>query len=222
MKLFLDFLPIILFFGTYQFTKFNKDWAAAFATQHLGFAVAGGVVGAEEAPVMLATVVVVFATLVQVVWLKAARRKIDLMLWISLVLVVLLGGATVWFHDPMFIKWKPSIAFWIMGLVFWASRTFFHKNILRMTLGEELHLPDAVWQRLHFGWIAFFALMGLLNLWVAYAFSTDVWANFHTFGTYALMGAFIVWQAFYLSPYLKEDEQPARADGQPASKERSL
>jgi len=215
MKLFLDFLPIILFFGTYQFTKFNKEWAAAFATQHLGFAVAGGVVGTEEAPVMLATVVVVLATCVQVAWLKSQRRKIDLMLWISLVLVVLLGGATVWFHDAMFIKWKPSIAFWIMGGVFWVSRTFFGKNILRLTLGEELHLPDSVWQRLHFAWIAFFALMGLVNVWVAYSFSTDVWSNFHTFGTYALMAAFVVWQAFYLGPHLKDEERP------PASKEPS-
>ena len=111
MKLFLDFLPIILFFGTYQFTKLNKEWAANFATQYLGFAVAGGVVGAEEAPVMLATVVVVIATLVQVAWLKATRRRVDLMLWISLVLVVVLGGATVWFHDAMFIKWKAQHRF---------------------------------------------------------------------------------------------------------------
>jgi intracellular septation protein len=213
MKLFLDFLPIVLFFGTYQFAKFNKEWAAAFATQHLGFAVAGGIVGIDEAPVLLATVVVVLATCVQVIWLKALRRKIDLMLWISLVLVVLLGAATVYFHDPMFIKWKPSIAFWIMGLVFWVSRSFFGKNILRMTLGEELHLPESVWQRLHFAWIAFFGLMGLVNIWVAYSFSTDVWANFHTFGTYALMAAFVVWQAFYLGPHLHDEEK------QPASKE---
>ena len=208
MKLFLDFLPIILFFGTYQFTKFNKEWAAAFATQQLGFAVAGGVVGTEEAPVMLATVVVVLATCVQVAWLKVLRRKIDLMLWVSLVLVVLLGGATVWFHDAMFIKWKPSIAFWIMGVVFWVSRRFFGKNILRLTLGEELHLPEPVWQRLHLAWIAFFVLMGFVNIWVAYSFSTDAWANFHTFGTYALMAVFVVWQAFYLGPHLKEEETP--------------
>ena len=222
MKLFFDFLPIVLFFGTYQLAKLDKEWAANYATQHLGFAVAGGMVGAEEAPVMLATVVVVLATLVQVIYMKAKHRRIDLMLWISLVLVVLLGGATVWFHDPMFIKWKPSIAFWVMGLVFWVSRAFFNKNILRLTLGEELHLPDAVWQRLHFGWIAFFALMGLINLWVAYAFSTDVWANFHTFGTYALMAVFVVWQAIYLSPHLKEESTPAANDAPHASEERRL
>ena len=210
MKLFLDFLPIVLFFGTYQFAKFNKEWAAQFATQHLGFVVAGGLVGADEAPVMLATVVVVAATLVQVAWLKATRRRVDLMLWISLVLVVALGGATVWFHDAMFIKWKPTIAFWTMGLVFWVSRSFFGKNILRLTLGAELQLPEAVWARLHLGWIAFFLLMGLLNLWVAYSLSTDAWANFHTFGTYALMAVFVLAQAFYLGPHLKDDAAPPK------------
>jgi intracellular septation protein len=213
MKLFLDFLPIILFFGTYQFTKFHKDWAAAFATQHLGFAVAGGVVGAEEAPMLLATVIVIVATCVQVAVMKARGRKIDLMLWISLVLVILLGGATVWFHDPDFIKWKPTFAFWIMALVFWASRRFFGRNLLRQTMGDELHLPEPVWARLHLAWIAFFFAMGVINLWIARSFSENAWANFHTFGTYALMGVFVVWQAFYLSPHLKDGEHEKRTDG---------
>jgi intracellular septation protein len=212
MKLFLDFLPLLLFFGTYQFGKFNKDWAAAFATQHLGFAVSGGIVGAEEAPVMLATVVVILATAAQVAWMKWHKRKIDLMLWISLTLVIILGSATVWLHDAMFIKWKPSIAFWVMATIFWVSERFFHRNLLRNTMGSEIHLPDLVWRRLLGGWIGFFVLMGALNLWVAYAFSTDAWANFHTFGTYALMAVFIVSQALYIGRHMP-DEAAAKAPG---------
>ena len=90
MKLLLDFLPILLFFGAFKYAEGHKDWAAAFATEHLGFMVAGGVVGTGEAPVLLATVVVVVATLAQVVWLKARGKKVDMMLWISLALVTVL------------------------------------------------------------------------------------------------------------------------------------
>jgi len=212
MKLLLDFLPLVFFFATYKVAGLHPDAAAAFATHWLGGLVQGGVVGPKEAPVLLGTVVVVLATLAQVVWMKAKRRKIDLMLWISLTLVVVLGGLTVWFHNETFIKWKPSIAFWLMGLVFWGSQTFFHRNLLRQTLGAELELADTVWQRLNFAWVAYFGLMGLINLWVVYSFSTDAWANFHTFGTTALSFVFIIGQGIYLSRHL----EPARAVDEPA------
>ena len=212
MKLLLDFLPLVFFFATYKVAGLHPDAAAAFATHWLGGLVQGGVVGPKEAPVLLGTVVVVLATLAQVVWMKAKRRKIDLMLWISLTLVVVLGGLTVWLHNETFIKWKPSIAFWLMGLVFWGSQTFFHRNLLRQTLGAELELADTVWQRLNFAWVAYFGLMGLINLWVVYSFSTDAWANFHTFGTTALSFVFIIGQGIYLSRHL----EPARAVDEPA------
>ena len=203
MKLLLDFLPLVFFFATYKFAGAHADAAGAFATHWLGGIVSGGVVGPKEAPVLLGTVVVIAATLLQAIWMKANRRKIDLMLWISLALVVVLGGMTVWFHNETFIKWKPSIAFWLMGLVFWISQAFLHKNLLRSTLGAEIELSDMVWQRLNFAWVAYFGLMGLLNVWVVYSFSTDAWANFHTFGTTALSFAFILGQGFYLSRHLE-------------------
>lgn len=206
MKLFLDFLPLLLFFGTYQFGKFNKDWAAAFASQHFGFAVSGGVVGVDEAPMLLATIAVILATALQVAWMKWQGRKIDLMLWISLTLVIVLGSATVWLHEPMFIKWKPTVVFWIMATIFWVAERFFHRNLLRNTMGEELQLPEGAWRRLLGGWIIFFLVMGALNLWVAYAFSDDAWANFHTFGTYALMAVFILSQAAYIGRHMPEEK----------------
>ncbi|KNZ31700.1 MAG: septation protein A, partial [Methylibium sp. NZG] len=98
MKLLLDFLPILLFFGTYNYAKGEKDWAAQFATEHFGAIVSGGIVGPDEAPVLLATVVVIVATLAQIVIMKLRGAKIDTMLWISLALVVVFGGATIWFH----------------------------------------------------------------------------------------------------------------------------
>jgi intracellular septation protein len=208
MKLLLDFLPIILFFGTFKYAEANKTWAAAFASQHLGFMVAGGAVGAEEAPVLLATVVVIAATMAQVAWLKWHGRKVDLMLWISLALVVVLGGLTVWFHSETFIKWKPSALYWAMGLTFWISQAVFDKNLLRSLLGHQMDLPLRVWHRLNFAWIAFFATMGVLNLWVAYSFSTATWVNFKLFGGLGLMLAFTVAQGIVLSRYLKDEAPP--------------
>lgn len=214
MKLLLDFLPLLLFFGTFKFAEANQAWAAAFASNHLGFLVSGGVVGVDEAPVLLATIVVIAATLVQVAVLKAMGRKIDLMLWITLALVVVLGGATVWFHNADFIKWKPSAAFWIMGLVLWTSQAIFKKNLLQSMIGNELHLPPQAWQRLNFAWVAFFGLMGLLNLYVAYTFSTSTWATFKVFGVFGLMIAFTVGQVLYLSRYMKDDGKPAESPAQ--------
>ena len=202
MKILFDFLPIFLFFGTFKYAEGQKEWAARFATDHLGFIVSGGVVGLNEAPVLLATVVVIVATLVQVAVLMARGKKIDMMLWVSLGLVTVLGGATVWFHNETFIKWKPSVLYWVMGLGFWVSQTFFRKNLLQVLIGEQLKLPAPVWQRLNIAWISFFALMGLLNLYVAFNFSTDTWVNFKLFGGMGLMLAFTVAQGVYISRHL--------------------
>lgn len=200
-KLLFDFLPIALFFGAFRYADANKDWAAAFASEHFGFMVSGGVVGAGEAPVLLATVVVIVATLLQVLWIRARGRKVDMMLWVSLGLVTVLGGATIWFHSETFIKWKPSVLYWVMGLAFWIS-ALLGKNLLRALLGEQLQLPDTVWQRLNAAWVGFFGVMGLLNLWVAYSFDTATWVNFKLFGGIGLMLLFTLAQGLYLSRHL--------------------
>lgn len=205
MKLLLDFLPIILFFGTFKYAEADKAWAAAFATQYMGGIVAGGVVGPDEAPVLLATVVVIAATLIQVAWLKVRGHKVDLMLWISLGLVIVLGGLTVWFHSETFIKWKPSALYWTMGLALWLSQAVFGKNLLRALLGEQLKLPDKVWQRLNVAWIVFFAVLGVLNLWIAYHFSFSTWVSFKVFGLVGLLLVFTVAQGLYLSRHLEQE-----------------
>lgn len=214
MKLLFDFLPIILFFGTFKFAESHQAWAAEFASRHFGGIVVGGSVTATQAPVLLATVVVIAATLAQVMWLKARRRKVDTMLWVSLMLVVVLGGATIYFQSETFIKWKPSALYWAMGLALWLSPLLTGKNLLKILLGEQLKLPPKVWHRLNFAWIAFFGLMGVLNLWVAYSFSTDTWVNFKLFGGIGLMLLFTLAQGLVLSRYL---EEPAPAEAAPAA-----
>lgn len=210
MKLLLDFLPLILFFATFKVAEGHADAASRFATDHLGFLVSGGVVGPMEAPVLLATIVVIVATLAQVAFLLARRRKVDTMLWITFALVAVLGGATVWFHNPTFIKWKPSGLYWAMALVFWASQTFFGRNLLQQLVGEQLTLPAPVWRRLNVAWVAFFVLMGVANLYVAYHYSTSTWATFKVFGLTGLMAVFMIVQGFYVSRHIEEDDTVRR------------
>ena len=212
MKLLLDFLPILLFFGTYKYAEAHKDWAAVFATEHFGFMVSGGMVGVQEAPVLLSTLVVIAATALQVAWLKTRGKKIDTMLWVSLGLIVVLGGATVWFHNETFIKWKPSVLYWVMALALWASANLFGKDILRQMLGDQLKLPDPIWKRLTLLWCAFFAVMGVINILVAYNFSTDSWVNYKLFGGTGLMIVFMIGQGLYVSRHIEEEEADAGAN----------
>jgi intracellular septation protein len=205
MKILFDFLPIALFFGMFKYAEGNRDWAAGTATDWLGFMVAGGVVGPAEAPVLLATVVVIVATMLQILWLKIAGKKIDTMLWVSLGLVTLLGGATIYFHSESFIKWKPTVLYWVMGSGLLIGQLIFKKNGVKTLMGAQMSLPDAIWLRVNLSWVGFFALMGCLNLWVAFNFSTSAWVNFKLFGGIGLMFAFVAVQAVYLNKYIKPD-----------------
>ncbi|NUZ08216.1 septation protein A [Piscinibacter koreensis] len=209
MKLFFDFLPLILFFGAFKIAESHADEAARLATEHLGFLVSGGVVGPTEAPVLLATLVVVMVTLLQVLWRVARRKAVGGMLWATLVLVVVLGGATVWFHNPTFIMWKPSVLYWVMGAALWISQSLFGKNLLRAALGGQLELPQPVWQRLNWVWIAFFVAIGVLNLYVAYNFSTSTWATFKVFGITGLMFLFVLAQGLWVSRHVPDENDSA-------------
>ncbi len=206
MKLLLDFLPIILFFATFKMAEGRSEEAAAFATEHLGGLVSGGVVGATEAPILLATVVVILATLAQVLYLKLRGQKVDTMLWVSLGLVTVMGGATIWFHSETFIKWKPTVLYGVMSLAFLLAPIVAGKNLLRAMLGGQIDLPEFAWQRLNWAWAAFFAFMGVLNIWVAYTFSTSTWATFKAFGGMGLMLVFMIGQGFYMHRHMKPEQ----------------
>ena len=208
MKILFDFLPIILFFGMFKYAEGHKDWAASTATEWLGFLVSGGVVGITEAPVLLATVVVIVATFAQILWLKLRGRKIDTMLWISLGLVTVLGGATIYFHSESFIKWKPTVLYWVMGCALLLGQLVFKKNGIKSLMGSQMDLPDPVWRIVNFSWVGFFTVMGFLNLWVAFNFSTSTWVNFKLFGGLGLMLVFVLAQAVYLNKHIKLDTTP--------------
>lgn len=205
MKLLFDLLPVALFFVVFKYADAHKAWAATFATSHLGFMVSGGTVGEKEAPVLLATVVVILATALQVLYLRLRRQEIPKMLWVSLGLIVVLGALTIYLKSDTFIKWKPTLLYWALAAVIALAPWVAGKNVLKSVLGGQFTLPDEVWRRLTWAWVAFFVAMGFLNLWVAYTLSTDAWVNFKLFGGFGLVMAFMVAQALYLSRHMPEE-----------------
>jgi intracellular septation protein len=176
MKLLLDFFPIILFFAAF------KLW------------------GIYEA-----TAVAIVATIAQIGWLRWRTGKIEPMQWLSLGVIVLFGGATILAQDETFIKWKPTVLYWLMGGALLAGQLILRRNLLKALMGGQLELPDAAWRAMAWSWIVFFAAMGVINIWVAYTFDTNTWVNFKLFGGLGLMALFVIGQALYLGRYMKAD-----------------
>lgn len=200
MKLLFDLFPVILFFVAFKYSEKNPETAVSWVSALLG----STAVDIKQAPILLATVVVIAATVAQIAWVWFRHGKVDKMLWISLVLVSVFGGLTLVFQDEDFIKWKPTLLYWVFAGSMAFSTLVLKKNAMRTMLGEQLTLPDAVWQRVNFSWIGFFIFMGVLNRVIAVNFPTDVWVNFKLFGGMGLLLVFVVGQGFLLSKYVEE------------------
>jgi intracellular septation protein len=209
MKFLFDFFPLILFFVVYKIANGNEAAALSIAQHYLGGMVAGGTILASQASTMLATVVAIIATVLQVGYLLARRRKVDGMLWVSLFVIVVFGGATIYLHDETFIKWKPTILYWIFAAALLVSQLFFGKNLMRKAMEEALPLPDAVWPRVGYTWVVFLFLLGALNLLMAFVVfrdNTPAWVNFKVFGMTAIFFLFTVAQSMLLMKYIPQEE----------------
>ena len=178
MKFLFDLFPVILFFIAFKF-----------------------------AGIYVATAVAIAASLLQVGWLKWRGRKVDKMMWVSLAIIVVFGGATLLLQDETFIKWKPTVLYWLFGATLMGGQLFFRRNLIRTMLAEQVSMPEPVWARLNWSWVGFFAFMGAANLYVAFNYSTDTWVNFKLFGGMGLMLLFVVLQALYLARNIQEKEQ---------------
>ncbi|QOY96656.1 septation protein A [Massilia sp. UMI-21] len=210
MKFLFDMLPVILFFGIYKYGESNQDWAHGLVTDYLGFLISGGAVPAAQSPILLATAVTILATVLQILYLLARRKKVDGMLWLSLGVVVVAGGATIYFHDDTFIKWKPTILYWAFGAALLLAHLLYRKNLMRSALGGAMNLPQAIWNRVLYAWIAFFVGLGLLNLLMAFVVfrsDTGAWVSFKLFGITGILFAFIIIQSLFLSKHIQEDPQ---------------
>jgi len=204
MKLLFDLFPVILFFVAYKLGGSYPHEAGQLASSWLGGLVASGRISEAQAPILLATAVAIIASLAQVGWLLARRRRVEPMLWVSLGVIVVFGGATIWLNDETFIKWKPSILYLLFAGSLVAGRLFWRRNFVRTLLGRQIELPDPVWEKLLWVWSGFFALLAAANLFVAYSFSTDTWVNFKLFGLMGLTLAFVVGVGVWLSQHIKE------------------
>lgn len=175
MKLLFDLFPVILFFLAYK---------------QFGIFVATGVL-------MAAT-----AGQITVSWVRA--RKVEKLHVVTFVVVLAFGSATILLRDPVFIKWKPSIVYWLLAAGFLGSQLLGRRPLTRSLLGSAFEMPDRNWNRLNIVWVAFFTLMGGLNLFVAYHFSEDTWVNFKLFGLMGLTLAFVIGQSVILREHLAE------------------
>ena len=178
MKFLFDLFPVILFFITFKVTG----------------------------DIFKATIVVIVATAVQVAWVWIRHRKVEKMLLASLILVVILGGATVLFRNETFIKWKPTTLYWLFAGVLLVAEFLFHKNLIRTMLEQQVQLPNVVWRKLNLSWIIFFIFMGIANIYVAYNFSTEIWVDFKLFGGIGLMLLFVILQGLMLAKYIENKE----------------
>lgn len=178
MKLLFDLFPVIVFFVAFK-----------------------------VADIYVATGVAIAATFAQIAWVWFRHRKVENMLWVSLAIIVVFGGATLLLHDETFIKWKPTVLYWAFAVVLVGARYAFRKNLIRSMVGKQLELPEPVWDKLNLSWAGFFLVMGCLNLFVAFRFSTDVWVNFKLFGGMGLMLLFALGQGLMLSRYVDTSEK---------------
>lgn len=202
MKFLFDLFPVILFFVSYQIAGWQQDAASELANTWLG-----GGIATQQAPILIATAVAIIATFAQIGWLLVRGRKVDTMLWMSLVLIVVFGGATLLFHDATFIKWKPTILYWLFSTSLLVSSVVFGKNLIRALMEPQIKLPDEIWSRLNVAWIGFFTVMGFLNLYVAFEYPEATWVKFKLFGGMGLMFAFVVAQSMFLGKYIEEDKR---------------
>jgi intracellular septation protein len=178
MKILFDLLSVILFFICYYTTG----------------------------SIFIATAAAIAATFGQVIYCWIRHRKVDPMLWISLVLITVLGGATLIFQQKQFIYWKPTALYWIISLVLLLAKAIKRTNLIKKMMGAQMTLPDKIWNQLNIAWAIFFMIMGGLNLFIAFNFTESIWVNFKLFGTMGLMIVFVIGQTLLLSKYLQKTD----------------
>jgi intracellular septation protein len=214
VKLLLDLLPIFVFFGAFRVAKWLPQASVALVGGWVGVMDGTAEQQIEMAAVILATLSAIGATAVQIAWLLARRHPIKPSVWISAALIIVFGGLTIWLHNEWFIKWKPSILYWIFAAVLLGGKWIWRRNLLNSLLSQEFELPAPAWDRLLYAWSGFFLALGALNLYVAYQWSTDAWVNFKTFGAMGLTLAFSIGTGLFVVRYLPpESGGPAKTDG---------
>lgn len=181
MKFLVDFFPVLAFFIAFYIPE------------------------DREQAMYVATAAAIAASFIQISALWLLKRKVEKLHLATFVLILVLGGLTLYLQDKTFIKWKPTAVNWLFALVFLGSRYIGAKPLVQRMMEHAITLPAAIWINLNTIWILFFLSIGCANLYVAYSFSDEVWVNFKLFGVIGLTLLFAVGQAFYLAGFAKDD-----------------
>ena len=207
MKFLYDFFPVLLFFIVYKFySVIPPDLIHAVNALPLMSLTPGRAADA----IYMATAVAVVASFMQVslYWLKA--RRFEKSHLISLAVLCVFGGATLALRDPLFIKWKPTILNWLFAAAFFSSQFLGNKTLVERMMSHAIAVPELIWRRVNLGWVCYFIVAGLANLYVAFNFSEATWVDFKLFGLMGLTLAFVFAQALYLSRYMEADKQETK------------
>ncbi|HEX4918950.1 MAG TPA: septation protein A [Limnobacter sp.] len=204
MKLFLDFLPIILFFVSFKWAGSNPEQADALLRPLLT-SISSAEIQTAQLPILLATVVAILATVLQIAYQKLVGKPVENMQWIGLLLIAVFGGATLVLQNETFIKWKPTVLYLAMAGGFLIAYAF-KKNPIELMMKGQVSLPNHAWVTLLWAWVGFFVLMGVLNIVVAYGFSTEIWVDFKLFGSLGATLVFVFAQGFYMSRHMQNSE----------------
>ena len=204
MKQLFDFFPILLFFIIYKFFLDLPDELIISVNQLFPFM--NMQPGEAKHAIYLATLTAILATVIQVMLTVIVTRRVEKMHIITLILLIVFGGATLYFKDPVFIKWKPTAINWLFAAVFLGSQFIGKKPLVERMMGHALEIDDPqVWRRLNYAWIGFFIFSGIANLLVAFNFSEEIWVDFKLFGLMGLTLIFVIGQSFYLARFLPQE-----------------
>ena len=195
MKFFFDFFPVLLFFLTYKFFGHVPDELINLANQVPFVSIDPS--NPKDA-MFLATLVIIIATIVQNILHFYVYRRFEKMHLVSLALLLVLGGATVIMKDAKLLVWKVTVVNWLFGLVFLGSQFIGEKNIVQRLMGQAFEATKSVWIRINLAWVAFFAIIGIVNLYVYNTFGEDNWVNFKFYGLMGSTFVFVIAQSIYL------------------------
>lgn len=178
MKQFLEFFPLIIFFAVYKWQD-----------------------------IYMATAALIVTTGLQVIYSWLRYRRVEKMQWISFALILVFGTLTLVLHDDTFIKWKVTVIYGLFASILLIAQFGFNKLLIKQMLGKELHLPDAIWQRINLAWAAFFAGCGALNIYIAFQLPQEVWVNFKVFGLLGMTLLFTLATGLYLYRHLPAESR---------------
>lgn len=181
MQLFIDYLPILAFFGAY----FYKD-------------------------IYFATAVLMAVMPLVLVAQYLLTRKTNRIYIASTALVLVLGTATLMFRNPQFLFWKPTVLNWVIALVFLGSQFVGEKTIVERMMGAAASLKNDQWTRLNLMWVVFFIFIGGVNLYVAFTYSEATWVKFKLFGMLGLTIVFVIVQTIWLTFVMNKNEASAQ------------